>query len=166
MESEEEMSVDLKHDIQLGFNLFKNEKNQINKLKLRTLLFSFVMYKSSSGDINQFIEEQTSPDKEWFTYEDVCKLVQFKIKNAKEKESDEVFNYLSSGKNDQHYISESDIQKGFEAYAVGASPEQVKEMMKYMIGNKEDPANQTNSTSGMKLKVNRGQFKKFFTERD
>ena len=89
MESEEEMSVDLKHDIQLGFNLFKNEKNQINKLKLRTLLFSFVMYKSSSGDINQFIEEQTSPDKEFFTFDEVCKLVNFKIKVAKDKEADE-----------------------------------------------------------------------------
>ena len=166
MESEEEMSVDLKHDIQLGFNLFKNEKNQINKLKLRTLLFSFVMYKSSSGDINQFIEEQTSPDKEFFTFDEVCKLVNFKIKIAKDKEADEVFNYLSSGKNDQHYITEHDIEKGFETYAIGASPDEVKEMMKYMIGNSEDQANKTTSTSGEKLKVNKSQFKKFFTERD
>ena len=30
MDSDDEMSVDLKHDILLGFNLFKNEKNQRN----------------------------------------------------------------------------------------------------------------------------------------
>ena len=166
METEEEMSSDLKHDIQLGFNLFKNDKNQINKLKLRTLLFSFVMYKSSSGDINQFIEEQTSPDKEFFTFEEVCKLVNFKIKLAKDKEADEAFNYLSAGKNDQHYITEHDIEKGFEAYAIDASPDEIKEMMKYMIGNTEDQANKTTSTTGAKLKVNKTQFKKFFTERD
>ena len=159
METEEEMSSDLKHDIQLGFNLFKNDKNQINKLKLRTLLFSFVMYKSSSGDINQFIEEQTSPDKEFFTFEEVCKLVNFKIKLAKDKEADEAYNYLSAGKNDQHYITEHDIEKGFEAYAIGTSPDEIKEMMKYMIGNTEDQANKTTSTTGAKLKVNKIQFK-------
>ena len=166
MDSDDEMSVDLKHDILLGFNLFKNEKNQINKLKLRTLLFSFVMYKSSSGDINQFIEDQTSPDKEFFTYDDVCKMVKYKLKNAKEKEADEVFNYLTAGKNDTHFVTENDTEKGFTNYAIGASPEEIKEMMKYMLGNNEDPANQTSSTSGTKLKVNRGQFKKFYTERD
>ena len=35
METEEEMSSDLKHDIQLGFNLFKNETvTNCNQLKL------------------------------------------------------------------------------------------------------------------------------------
>ena len=164
--SGEELSVDLKNDIELAFNLFKNENNKINKLKLRTMLFSFIMYKSSSSDINQFIEEQTSEDQEFFTFEEVCRLVNYKLKNAKDKEADEVFTYLSSGKNDQHYITEHDIEKGFETYAIGASPEEVKEMMKYMIGNTEDQANKTTSTSGAKLKVNKSQFKKFFTERD
>ena len=32
MDSDDEMSVDLKHDILLGFNLFKNEKNQISSI--------------------------------------------------------------------------------------------------------------------------------------
>ena len=35
-----------------------------------------------------------------------------------------------------------------------------------MIGNTEDQANKTTSTTGAKLKVNKTQFKKFFTERD
>ena len=37
--SGEELSIDLKNDIELAFNLFKNENNKINKLKLRTMLF-------------------------------------------------------------------------------------------------------------------------------
>ena len=47
-EEENEIPSDLKNDIQLAFDLFKNEKDKISKLKLRTLLFSFVMYKNSA----------------------------------------------------------------------------------------------------------------------
>ena len=43
MAEENEMPLDIKNDIQLAFNLYKNENNKINKLKLRTIIFSFVM---------------------------------------------------------------------------------------------------------------------------
>ena len=132
---EEEMSVDVKHDIKLAFNLYKNEKNQINKLKLRTILFSMVMYKSSASDINQFIEEQTSPEKEWFNYDDVCKLVKLKHKFAKEKEAEEVFNFLGGN---AHKLTEESIKAGFDAYGVGVSVEEIQEMMKYMIAPDEE----------------------------
>jgi uncharacterized protein YneF (UPF0154 family) len=132
---EEEMSVDVKHDIKLAFNLYKNEKNQINKLKLRTILFSMVMYKSSASDINQFIEEQTSPEKEWFNYDDVCKLVKLKHKFAKEKEAEEVYNFLCGN---AHKLTEESIKAGFDAYGVGVSVEEIQEMMKYMIAPDEE----------------------------
>lgn len=132
---EEEMSVDVKHDIKLAFNLYKNEKNQINKLKLRTILFSMVMYKSSASDINQFIEEQTSPEKEWFNYDEVCKLVKLKHKFAKEKEAEEVYNFLCGN---AHKLTEESIKAGFDAYGVGVSVEEIQEMMKYMIAPDEE----------------------------
>jgi uncharacterized protein YneF (UPF0154 family) len=132
---EEEMSVDVKHDIKLAFNLYKNEKNQINKLKLRTILFSMVMYKSSASDINQFIEEQTSPEKEWFNYDEVCKLVKLKHKFAKEKEAEEVYNFLCGN---AHKLTEESIKAGFDAYGVGVSAEEIQEMMKYMIAPDEE----------------------------
>ena len=132
---EEEMSIDVKHDIKLAFNLYKNEKNQINKLKLRTILFSMVMYKSSASDINQFIEEQTSPEKEWFNYDDVCKLVKLKHKFAKEKEAEEVYNFLCGN---SHKLTEENIKAGFDAYGVGVSKEEIQEMMKYMIAPDEE----------------------------
>src|SRR5688500_7419273 len=53
----DEMSEDLKNDLLLAYNLYKNDEGKINKLKLRTLLFSFAMYKSSPKDINDFISE-------------------------------------------------------------------------------------------------------------
>ena len=132
---EEEMSIDVKHDIKLAFNLYKNEKNQINKLKLRTILFSMVMYKSSASDINQFIEEQTSPEKEWFNYDDVCKLVKLKHKFAKEKEAEEVYNFLCGN---AHKLTEESIKAGFDAYGVGVSVEEIQEMMKYMVAPDEE----------------------------
>ena len=52
-EEQREMSIDIKNDILLAFNLYKNENDKINKLKLRTLLFSFVMYKNSAEEIKQ-----------------------------------------------------------------------------------------------------------------
>ena len=49
MSEKQELPVDIKNDLQLAFNLYKNENNKINRLKLRTILFSFAMYKSSSS---------------------------------------------------------------------------------------------------------------------
>ena len=47
-EMNEELSIDIKNDLLLAFNVFKNERNNISKLKIRTLLFTFAMYKSSA----------------------------------------------------------------------------------------------------------------------
>ena len=64
MTEEVEMPLDIKTDIEIAFNLMKSENNTINKLKLRTLLFSFVMYKYSAYDINKYIESKSSPNQE------------------------------------------------------------------------------------------------------
>ena len=81
IEEENEIPSDLKNDIQLAFDLFKNEKEKISKLKLRTLLFSFVMYKNSASDINNYIEEQINPEQEEFSFNEVCDFVNLKLKN-------------------------------------------------------------------------------------
>lgn len=52
MGDKDEIPFDLKKDIKIAYDLFKNENNKITKLKLRTLLFSFIMFESSAGDIN------------------------------------------------------------------------------------------------------------------
>ena len=93
-EEQREMSIDIKNDILLAFNLYKNENEKINKLKLRTLLFSFVMYKNSAEEINKYIENQTKIDQEEFDFDEVCEMVNLKLKASKEKEADEVFNYI------------------------------------------------------------------------
>lgn len=70
----EEISEDLKNDLLVAFNLYKNEEGLISKLKLRTLLFSFAMYKSSPKDINDYISEYF-PKQEEFTFDNLMKLV-------------------------------------------------------------------------------------------
>jgi hypothetical protein len=74
----EEMSDELKNDLEIAFNVFKNEHNKLTKIKLRTLLFSFAMYKSSAYDINDYISENTDK-KDEYTYEDLYKLVYQKL---------------------------------------------------------------------------------------
>ena len=62
MSETKEIPDDIKKDIKLTLDLYKNENNKINKLKLRTLLFSFVMYKLSPSDINAYIDSKTSKE--------------------------------------------------------------------------------------------------------
>ena len=54
MAEKDEIPFELKNDIKIAFDLFKNENNKITKLKLRTLLFSFIMFRSSAGEINRY----------------------------------------------------------------------------------------------------------------
>ena len=70
MSDDTEIPLDIKNDIRLAFNLYKNENNKINKLKLRTLLSSFIRYKYSASDINQFIESRTLKEKELYSFDD------------------------------------------------------------------------------------------------
>jgi hypothetical protein len=74
----EEMSEVLKSDTIMAFNFFKNENGLISKLKLRTLLYSFVFYKCPIKEINEYINEYF-PNKQEFSYDDVYKLVYTKL---------------------------------------------------------------------------------------
>ena len=74
MIDEIEMSLDLKTAIRIAFDLLKNEKNKINKLKLRILLFSFAMYKYSTNEINEYIEK-TYEKQELFSFNDAYDLL-------------------------------------------------------------------------------------------
>jgi len=56
------------------------------------------MYKSAAKDINDYINEYY-PKKDDFTYEETLLLVNHKIKTAKEKEADELFNMIQTGWN-------------------------------------------------------------------
>jgi hypothetical protein len=73
-QNSEEMTEDLINDLKIAFDIFKNEHNKLSKHKMRTLLFSFAMYKSSAKDINDYITE-TLDKKDDFTFDDLYKLV-------------------------------------------------------------------------------------------
>src|SRR5574343_52933 len=81
----EEMREDLINDLKIAFDLYKNKDGnksyylgKIPKAKMRTLLFSFAMYKSSPKDINEYIAEYY-PRKEEFTFDEVWQLVYLKM---------------------------------------------------------------------------------------
>ena len=178
MAEEVEMPLDIKTDIEIAFNLMKNENNKINKLKLRTLLFSFIMYKYSAYDINKYIESKTSPNQEIFTFDEVCYLINEKLKEARERESEELFNYIAKNKGESSKITKNDLVKIFENYELGVGDEELDKMIDYMNKkndnehdefnveeNEEEEDEQKKKDEKLKPKfVTRSQFKKFYTE--
>jgi hypothetical protein len=128
----DELTEDLKNDLQLAFNIYKNEENKINKLKLRTILFSFAMYKSSPRQINEYIAE-FFPKQEEFTFENLLKLVFYKLKNIKETEADSLFNIINGGKT-QFQFSKDDMSKAFGINGIEISEREVTEMVAFMTG--------------------------------
>ena len=185
-----EMPLDIITDIKIAFDFMKSENNTINKLKLRTLLFSFVMYKYSAKDINEYIDEQLEqmgmePDKENFTFDEVCALINKKLEHARERESDELFDYISSKKNQREKITKKELENIFSNYKLGVEEEDLDKMLNYMVNNDEtepndellmeeneddedDELNNKIKETKKKKKINsvtREQFKKFYTEK-
>ena len=132
MSEETEIPLDIKNDIKLAFNLYKNENNKINKLKLRTLLFSFIMYKYSASDINQFIESRTLKEKELYSFDDVCDLIKEKLIESKERDSDELFNYIVNNKNENSKMSKAQLQEAFKSNDIDVDEKEIDKMMEYM----------------------------------
>ncbi len=182
-----EMPLDIKTDIKMAFDFMKSENNTINKLKLRTLIFSFVMYKYSAKDINDYIDDQLSEmgipeDQENFTFDEVCALINEKLDEARERESDELFDYISSRRVQKDKITKKELENIFNTYKLGVEAEDLDKMVNYMVNNNESEQNDEAeeneededeeeikiSTNKKKKKINsvtREQFKKFYTEK-
>ena len=169
MSEKEELPVDIKYYIQLAFNLYKNENNKINRLKLRTILFSFVIYKSSSSKINEFIASKTASDKEYYSFDDVCDLVKEKFKESKSKESDELFDYIVNSKNNKsenNIMTKKQLMNAFEENEIHLEQSEIDEMLEYMNKNEVDEENNEDEENKKNKKFNyvvRYEFKQFFT---
>ena len=175
MSETKEIPADIKNDIKLAFDLYKNENNKISKLKLRTLLFSFVMYKSSPSDINEYIDSKTSNEKELYSFDDVCDLINEKLEEAKEKDADELYDYIVNNKNDNSKISKNQIKNAFESCNIDLDEKEIDKMI-YYIKNKKGSGDGENDgkdeneelkkkNSGKKnVSITRGEFKEFYVE--
>ncbi len=169
MADENEIPLDRKNDIQLAFNLFKNENNKINKFKLRTILFSFVMYKYSASDINEFIESKTLKEKELYTFDDVCDLIKEKMLETKERESDELFNYIVNNKKDKTEINKMNkkqLKNAFEENEIIVEDSELDKMIEYMQKKEmeEEDEDENQNKDRKPDEIDRNAFKKFFTE--
>ena len=157
MGEKDEISFDLKNDIKIAFDLFKNENNKISKLKLRTLLFSFIMFESSAGDINKYIEDKTSPTQQFFDLDEVYDLVKEKLKEAKAKEANELINFVNEKNADM--IKESDLAKAFQKHKIDINDKEIKEMFFYMNQNDENI-----SMEKKELSISNEKFKNFYID--
>ena len=136
MAEKDEIPFELKNDIKIAFDLFKNENNKITKLKLRTLLFSFIMFKSSASEINRYIEDTLSPKQELFDLDDLNLLIRLKLKEAKLKEANELI-YAINGNENSEIIKESDFLKTLQKHKIDMNEKDVKEMFQYINGEEE-----------------------------
>ena len=166
-----ELPIDVKNDLQLAFNLYKNENNKINKLKLRTLLFSFIMYKYSASDINQFIESRTLKEKELYSFDDVCDLIKEKLIESKERDSDELFNYIVNNKNENSKMSKAQLQEAFKSNDIDVDEKEIDKMMEYMKKKQfeeseenENPEDEEKKKATLSKDITRNQFKQFYVE--
>ena len=171
MSEETEIPLDIKNDIKLAFNLYKNENNKINKLKLRTLLFSFIMYKYSASDINQFIESRTLKEKELYSFDDVCDLIKEKLIESKERDSDELFNYIVNNKNENSKMSKAQLQEAFKSNDIDVDEKEIDKMMEYMKKKQfeeseenENPEDEEKKKATLSKDITRNQFKQFYVE--
>ena len=172
MSEHKEIPADIKDDIKLAFDLYKNENNKINKLKLRTLLFSFIMYKSSPSEINEYIDSKETNGKELFTFDDVVDLITEKFEEAKESDADELYDYIVNNKNDSSKITKKQISNAFHSCNIDLDEKEIDKMIDYIKHKKKaEEENEENgelkkSKSGVKENnyITRGEFKDFYVE--
>ena len=162
MSENKEIPSDIKNDIKLAFDLYKNENNKINKLKLRTLLFSFIMYKSSPSDINDYIDSKESNGKELYSFEDVCDLINDRLEEAKESDADELYDYIVNNKNDSSKISKKQISNAFSSCNIDVDEKEIDRMIDY-IKHRKKGENEENKGKESNY-VDRGEFKEFYVE--
>ena len=171
MSETKEIPSDIKNDIKLAFDLYKNEYNKINKLKLRTLLFSFIMYKSSPSDINEFIDSKISNEKELFSFDDVCDLIQEKYEEAKENDADELYDYIVNNKSDDSKINKKQISNAFKSVNIDLDDKEIDKMIDFIKHKKkngeeekEEENQKKNSEVAENNYISRNEFKDFYVE--
>ena len=175
MSEQKEIPLDIKNDIKLAFDLYKNENNKINKLKLRTLLFSFIMYKSSPSDINEYIDSKLSNEKELYTFDDVCDLINEKLDESKEKDADELYDYIANNKNNDRKINKNQIKNAFESCDINLVEKEIDKMIYYIKnrkikgeeakGENGDNEELKKQKSGKKnIGITRDEFREFYVE--
>ena len=159
MTDKDEIPFELKNDIKIAYDLFKNESNKITKLKLRTLLFSFIMFKSSAGEINKYIEDTISPSQELFDLDELYLLIKLKLKEAKEKEADELI-YAINGNETSEIVKESDFFKILQKHKIDMNEKDVKEMFQYMNDDINEEIN--NNTNKKESTITTEKLKNFY----
>ena len=107
------------------------------------------------------------------------------MEHARERESDELFDYIASKKNQRDKITKKELENIFSNYKLGVDEEDLDKMLNYMVNSEETEPNDellmeeneededdeiNNKIKEIKKKkkinsVTREQFKKFYTEK-
>ena len=131
MAEHKEIPSDIKDDIKLVFDLYKNEYNKISKLKLRTMLFSFIMYKANASEINEYINSRLSDEKEFYSFDDVCDLITEKYDESRENDAYELYDYIAN-KRDNNTITKKQISEAFKSTKIKFDEKDIDKMIEFI----------------------------------
>ena len=90
------------------------------------------MYKYSASDINDFIESRTLKEKELYNFDDVCDLIKEKLAESKERDSDELFNYIVNNKNENSKMTKKQLKDAFDSNHIDVDEKEIDKMIEYM----------------------------------
>ena len=77
-------------------------------------------------------------NKENFTFDEVCDLINQRLDNARERESDELFDYILNRKIHQDKITKKELENIFQNYKLGVDAEDLDKMLSYMTDNNDE----------------------------
>ena len=137
MAEHKEIPSDIKDDIKLVFDLYKNEYNKISKLKLRTMLFSFIMYKANASEINEYINSRLSDEKEFYSFDDVCDLITEKYDESRENDAYELYDYIAN-KRDNNTITKKQISEAFKSTKIKFDEKDIDKMIEFIKKKKKN----------------------------
>ena len=86
-------------------------------------------------------------------------MIQAKNKIAKEKEADEIFNYLAGNK---QYLTKNRIIEEFKDKKIGMTEDEIKEMFNYIMHKDYQNDNNSNVTTPSNT-ITRDDFRNFYT---
>lgn len=116
------------------------------------MLFSFAMYKSAPGDINEFINEHF-PKQEDFSYEELCQLVTLKNHSSKERDIEDTWQLLSSNKTS---CNSDELNKALLNAGIETNEKELLEIIEFANSNSESQCHNCES-------FNKEEYKKFIS---
>ena len=119
-------------------NLQKNKSNIYNNTKNKNKNKIIIDKRSKSSEAKSYNKYNTSINRAKNPGERLYENYMKRLDNARERESDELFDYISNRKIHQDKITKKELENIFQNYKLGVDAEDLDKMLSYMTDNNDD----------------------------